>query len=68
MWLDMVRQAVDYIKALPHHMAGFQALAIDMTARNVQDDVKKRGLPWTVSKGFDTFTPIGCDPYATVQS
>ncbi|KAF8584093.1 hypothetical protein K439DRAFT_1171230 [Ramaria rubella] len=40
------------------HIAGY-ALAIDLTARNVQDDVKKRGLPWTTSKGFDTFTPIG---------
>jgi len=34
-------------------------LAIDMTARNMQEEVKKRGLPWTAAKGFDTFTPIG---------
>lgn len=34
------------------------ALAIDMTARNVQDQVKKKGLPWSAAKGFDTFTPI----------
>jgi len=40
------------------HIAGY-ALAIDMTARNVQDAVKKKGLPWTTAKGFDTFTPIG---------
>jgi len=40
------------------YIAGY-ALAIDMTARNVQDDVKKKGLPWTTAKGFDTFTPIG---------
>lgn len=61
MWQAMVWQAVNDIRSLAHHMAVFQALAIDMTARNVQDDVKKRGLPWTASKGFDTFTPIGCD-------
>lgn len=30
-----------------------------MTARNLQDQVKKRGLPWSAAKGFDTFTPIG---------
>jgi hypothetical protein len=36
-----------------------QALAIDMTARNMQDAVKKKGLPWSAVKGFDTFTPIG---------
>ncbi|KAJ7907327.1 hypothetical protein B0H13DRAFT_2019016 [Mycena leptocephala] len=40
------------------HIAGY-ALAVDMTARNLQDHVKKRGLPWSAAKGFDTFTPIG---------
>ncbi|KAH7107639.1 hypothetical protein BKA62DRAFT_684012 [Auriculariales sp. MPI-PUGE-AT-0066] len=39
------------------YIAGY-ALAIDMTARNVQEDVKKKGLPWTTAKGFDTFTPV----------
>ncbi|KAL4953007.1 hypothetical protein BDW69DRAFT_12509 [Aspergillus filifer] len=33
-------------------------LAIDMTARNVQDEAKKKGLPWTIAKGFDTFLPV----------
>ena len=33
-------------------------LAIDMTARNMQDAAKKKGLPWSAAKGFDTFTPI----------
>ncbi|KDQ33076.1 hypothetical protein PLEOSDRAFT_1080466 [Pleurotus ostreatus PC15] len=41
-------------------IAGY-ALAVDMTARNLQDQVKKRGLPWSAAKGFDTFTPIGKD-------
>jgi acylpyruvate hydrolase len=36
-----------------------KALAIDMTARNVQDAVKKKGLPWSTAKGFDTFSPVG---------
>jgi len=40
------------------HIAGY-ALAIDMTGRNMQEAVKKKGLPWTAAKGFDTFTPIG---------
>lgn len=30
-----------------------------MTARNMQDEVKKKGLPWSAVKGFDTFTPVG---------
>ncbi|KAI0093775.1 hypothetical protein BDY19DRAFT_982663 [Irpex rosettiformis] len=39
------------------HIAGY-ALAVDMTARNLQEEVKKKGLPWSAVKGFDTFTPI----------
>ncbi|KAA8915316.1 hypothetical protein TRICI_002545 [Trichomonascus ciferrii] len=34
------------------------ALALDLTARNVQDEAKKKGLPWTIGKGFDTFLPL----------
>lgn len=34
------------------------AVAIDMTARNVQDEAKKKGLPWDIAKGFDTFLPM----------
>ena len=29
-----------------------------MTARNVQNEAKKKGLPWTIAKGFDTFLPV----------
>ncbi|KAH7889333.1 hypothetical protein F5I97DRAFT_1923886 [Phlebopus sp. FC_14] len=48
------------------HVAGY-ALAVDMTARNMQDEVKKKGLPWSAVKGFDTFTPIGTFiPKATI--
>ncbi|KAI9311416.1 hypothetical protein BX666DRAFT_1868146 [Dichotomocladium elegans] len=43
-------EAMDYV-------AGY-ALAIDMTARNLQNEAKTKGLPWSASKGFDTFTPI----------
>ncbi|KIO06341.1 hypothetical protein M404DRAFT_945584 [Pisolithus tinctorius Marx 270] len=45
-------------EAAESHIAGY-ALAIDMTARNMQEEVKKKGLPWSAVKGFDTFTPIG---------
>ncbi|KAJ3818429.1 hypothetical protein EV361DRAFT_939878 [Lentinula raphanica] len=40
------------------HIAGY-ALAVDLTARNLQEQVKSKGLPWSAAKGFDTFTPIG---------
>ncbi|KKA28628.1 hypothetical protein TD95_001881 [Thielaviopsis punctulata] len=33
-------------------------LTIDMTARNAQNEAKKKGLPWDIAKGFDTFLPV----------
>ncbi|XP_077229323.1 fumarylacetoacetate (FAA) hydrolase family [Tasmannia lanceolata] len=42
--------AMDYV--------GGYALALDMTAREIQSSAKAAGLPWTVAKGQDTFTPI----------
>jgi len=35
-----------------------------MTARNVQEEAKKKGLPWDIAKGFHTFLPIS-HPIAT---
>ena len=40
-----------------NHVGGY-ALALDMTARNLQDQAKKKGHPWSVAKGYDTFCPI----------
>jgi len=33
-------------------------LALDITARDIQQKAKSEGLPWTIAKGFDTFCPI----------
>ncbi|EPY77377.1 fumarylacetoacetate hydrolase domain-containing protein 1-like protein [Camelus ferus] len=33
------------------YVAGY-ALCLDMTARDVQDECKKKGLPWTLAKSF----------------
>lgn len=30
------------------------ALGIDFTARDVQDELKSKGLPWEIAKGFDS--------------
>lgn len=38
-------------------IAGY-AVSIDMTARDVQEEAKKKSLPWTAAKGFDTFLPV----------
>jgi len=40
------------------HIAGY-TLAVDITARNLQDRVRREGLPWSAAKGFDTFTQVG---------
>jgi len=29
-----------------------------MTGRNIQNEAKKKGLPWSIAKGFDTFLPV----------
>jgi acylpyruvate hydrolase len=34
------------------------ALALDLTARNLQNEAKKNSWPWDVGKGFDTFLPL----------
>ncbi len=40
------------------HVGGY-CLALDMTARNWQNDAKKNGTPWLRAKGCDTFCPLG---------
>jgi len=34
-------------------------VGLDLTARDIQDECKKKGLPWLVSKGFDNAAPLG---------
>lgn len=39
------------------HVAGY-GVAIDLTLRDVQAELKKKGLPWDIAKGFDTACPL----------
>lgn len=39
------------------HVAGY-ALALDLTARDLQSEAKREGLPWSRAKGYDTFCPV----------
>jgi 5-carboxymethyl-2-hydroxymuconate isomerase len=39
------------------HVAGY-GVAIDLTLRDVQNEQKKKGLPWEIAKGFDTACPL----------
>jgi len=38
---------------------GFITLGLDLTLRDVQDEQKKKGLPWEIAKAFDQSSPIG---------
>lgn len=39
------------------HVAGY-GIGLDMTLRDVQAEAKRKSLPWTLSKGFDTSAPL----------
>jgi len=43
--------AMEHVKAY--------TVMLDMTARDLQDEAKAKGLPWTEAKGYDTFAPVG---------
>jgi acylpyruvate hydrolase len=43
-------QAMEYV-------AGY-GVGIDLTLRDVQGELKKKGLPWEIAKGFDTACPL----------
>jgi len=43
--------ALDFVKAF--------GVGIDFTARDLQDEAKRGGKPWSLCKGFRTFAPVG---------
>jgi 2-keto-4-pentenoate hydratase/2-oxohepta-3-ene-1,7-dioic acid hydratase in catechol pathway len=45
------------------------AVILDVTARELQAEAKKQGLPWDEAKGFDTFAPLSAPitPRAAVR-
>lgn len=53
---DRTRDA-ETSKALDH-VLGYSVI-VDITARDIQNEAKKAGMPWTIAKGFDTFAPLG---------
>ena len=40
------------------HIYGY-AVGLDMTRRDLQNEMKKQGRPWCIGKGFDQSAPIG---------
>ncbi len=48
----------------PSHIWGY-AVGLDMTRRDLQNEMKKQGRPWCIGKAFDQSAPIGpLLPYA----
>ena len=43
-------EALDYV-------LGY-CVCLDITARDIKSELKKKGYPWSIAKGFDTFAPI----------
>lgn len=40
------------------HISGY-AVGLDLTARDIQSEAKKNGLPWSLAKGLRGFAPLG---------
>ena len=40
------------------HIFGY-AVGLDMTRRDLQNEMKKQGRPWCIGKGFDASAPVG---------
>ena len=47
--------AMDYVAGV--------GLGLDLTARDLQNELKAKGHPWEIAKGFDNSAPLGADFY-----
>ena len=46
------------VEQAEHHIFGY-AVGLDMTRRDLQNEMKAQGRPWCIGKGFDHSAPIG---------
>jgi fumarylpyruvate hydrolase len=46
------------VETAQQHVFGY-AVGLDMTRRDLQNDMKAQGRPWCISKGFEDSAPIG---------
>ncbi len=55
----VLRIARDYVPGMSvEELVDVMALGLDFTLRDVQEDLKKKGLPWTAAKGFKNAAPL----------
>ena len=59
-------------KKFSHRYYNKIAIGIDFTARDLKNDAQKKGLPWTISKGFNQYNifllfPYICQLYANFR-
>src|SRR3990167_8323237 len=57
---DNIHHEIEIVLRIDKSGKDFDAigLGIDFTARDIQDDCKKKGLPWEKAKAFDHSAPI----------
>ena len=46
-------------KRFAHKYYNEISLGLDLTARDLQEECKEKGMPWEIAKGFDSSAPIG---------
>jgi len=60
--LELVIRIERLGRSIPEKFAGRYysevALGVDFTARDIQAEMKKKGLPWEIAKGFDYSAPV----------
>lgn len=54
----IAREAKHVQQQFAHQYIDGIGLGIDFTARDLQDEIKKKGHPWTLAKMFDNSAPI----------
>lgn len=61
--IDKVGKSID--EKFAHRYYKEIAIGIDFTARDLQADCKKNGLPWEIAKAFDNAAPIS--PFVSLK-